>query len=117
LELHLDSQEALRSLIPNDAAAGTFPIRINAQDTTGNPTHSLTVQVTVGEDYTIGNLSPSSQTISAGQSASYNFSVFPVGTSYDSQITLKCIVAPVFLGTCTFSPNPVPVLTNSTSAA
>jgi hypothetical protein len=59
------------------------------------------------QDYTIGTISPSSQTINPGQSAGYNLSILPVGASYDGSVTLKCAITPTFAGSCSFSPNPV----------
>ncbi len=92
--------------IPTNAAAGTYSITVNTQDAGGAPTNSFTIQLTVAQDYSLGNFSPASATISAGGSASYNFSVLPVGSTYNGSVTLNCAIFPAFQGTCTFSPNP-----------
>jgi hypothetical protein len=93
--------------IPNDAAPGAYTINVHTNDTTGAPTHTAALTLNVIQDYTIGTISPASQTISAGQSAAYNLSILPVGASYSGSVTLKCTVAPVFAGSCSFTPNPV----------
>lgn len=92
--------------IPTNAVAGTYNIKINTQDTSGTPTNTFTVQITVQQDYSLGNFSPLSASVTPGQSASYNFSVLPVGAAYNGSITLNCSVFPTFAGSCTFSPNP-----------
>jgi hypothetical protein len=92
--------------IPNNATPGTYNININAQDTTGAPTAGLTIALTVFQDFSIGMLSPSlTQTITAGQSVSYNFYVLPVGSSFTNGVTLSCSGAPT-ISLCLFTPNP-----------
>ena len=93
--------------IPNDAGLNNYTIHVNTQDASGKPSHSASVSVNVIQDYTIGTISPSSQTISSGQSASYNLSILPVGASYNGSVMLQCAFTPAFAGSCTFSPNPV----------
>jgi hypothetical protein len=92
--------------IPSNAAPGTYNVNINVQDTSGNPSHSLALPFTVIQDFTLGSLSPSTQTISAGQSASYNFSVLPLGASFTNAVTLSCSGAPA-VSLCSFTPNPI----------
>ena len=70
--------------VPNDAVPGVYDININTQDSTGAPSHSLTIALTVLQDFSLSLLTPSTQTITAGQSASYNFSVLPVGASFSA---------------------------------
>jgi hypothetical protein len=92
--------------IPSNAAPGTYNINVNVQDTSGSPSHSLTLPFTVIQDFTLGSVSPATQTISAGQSASYNFSVLPVGASFTNAVTLSCSGAPA-VSLCSFTPNPI----------
>ncbi|HTZ82279.1 MAG TPA: hypothetical protein VMB66_03760 [Candidatus Acidoferrales bacterium] len=95
--------------IPTNAAAGTYNINLNLQGTNGDPSHSLTVPVTVGstiQDFGFGSFSPASQSISPGQSASYAFTVSPVGSSFPNAVTFSCSGIPA-LTQCTFTPNPV----------
>jgi hypothetical protein len=92
--------------IPNNAAAGVYNIIINSQDTTGAPSSTWTIALTVSQDFTLGSLTPATQTITPGQSASYNFSVLPVGSSFPSTVSFSCSGAPV-ISVCSFTPNPV----------
>jgi len=92
--------------VPNDATPNTYSIKLNTQDSGGAPSHSLTLALTVGQAFTIGSLSPSSQTISTGQSASFNFSVLPDGASFTGTVSLACSGAPA-ISVCAFTPNPV----------
>jgi len=92
--------------VPNSAAPGTYNIVINSQDTTGAPSSTLTIALAVYQDFTLGSLTPATQTITPGQSASYNFSVLPVGSSFPSDVTLSCSGAPA-ISLCSFTPNPV----------
>jgi len=95
---------------------GPYNIDITVKDSSGAPTTSLAVPFTVAQDYVIANLSAASQTITAGQSITYNLSVAPVGAAYSKAVTLGCS-APLFTGSCTFSPNPTSPLSNSTAEA
>ncbi|MHB8218676.1 MAG: COG1470 family protein, partial [Candidatus Sulfotelmatobacter sp.] len=92
--------------IPNNAAPGTYNININTQDVSGTPSHALTIALTVVQDFTLGSLTPSTQSITPGQSASYNFSVLPVGASFPSSVSLSCSGAPT-ISLCTFTPSSV----------
>ncbi len=104
--------------VPTNAVPGLYAVVVNTQDTSGAPSHSLSIPLTIGQDYSIGNFSPTTQTIAAGQTAlPYNFSVMPVGAAYSNAVTLTCTVTPLFAGSCTFSPNPAGPLTDSTAAS
>ena len=103
--------------IPNNASPGAYNVNINTQDITSTPSHSLSIPLTVSQDYTIGNFSQTSIAVSVGQSATYNFSVVPVGAAYGHVITLSCTVTPLFVGSCNLSTNSVGPLGNSTAAA
>ena len=92
--------------IPNNAGAGVYNIIINSQDTTGAPSSTWTIALTVSQDFTLGSLTPTTQTITPGQSASYNFSVLPVGSSFTSAVSFSCSGAPV-ISLCSFTPNAV----------
>jgi hypothetical protein len=92
--------------VPNTAAPGTYNININSQDTTGAPSSTWTIALTVFQDFTLGSLTPATQTITPGQSASYNFSVLPVGSSFTNNVSFSCSGAPV-ISLCSFTPNPV----------
>ena len=78
--------------IPNDAAAGIYNIKINTQDTSGNPGHSTTVTLTIGQDFEVIALPANqSQTVTAGQmSGAYSITVQPVGSSFNAAVTVQC---------------------------
>jgi trimeric autotransporter adhesin len=100
--------------VPNDAAAGLYNTKINTQDISGAPGSSLTMALTVDQDFSLGSLTPATRTITVGESASYNFSVLPVGASFTGAVTLSCSSVPVISALCSFTPNPA---TPSSSAA
>jgi len=91
--------------VPSNTTPGTYNIHINTQDVAGAPSSSLTIALTVNQDFAIGSLTPATQTISAGQSASYNFNVLPKGASFNNAVNLSCSGAPV-ISLCSFTPNP-----------
>jgi hypothetical protein len=92
--------------VPTSAMPGAYNININTQDVGGAPSHSLTMALTVNQDFALSVLTPATQTINVGGSASYNFNVLPVGSSFTNPVTLSCSGAPT-ISLCSFSPNPV----------
>ena len=99
----------------NNAAPGTYNININTQDVTGAPSHTWTIALTISQSFIIGSLTPATQTITPGETASYNFSVLPVGVSFTNAVSLSCSGAPT-LSLCSFSPAG-PVTPGSSSGA
>ena len=93
--------------VPNSALPGTYNIVINSQDITGAPSSTFTIALTVSQDFTLSSLTPATQTITPGQSASYNFSVLPVGSSFTNAVTLSCSSTPVIAALCSFTPSSV----------
>lgn len=94
--------------VTNDAAPGAYNIRINTQDTTGAPTHNFTIALTVIPDFGISS-STTPITVTAGQTAGpYNVIVQPVGTSFNSPVSLSCSGGLPTGAQCSFTPNPVP---------
>jgi hypothetical protein len=102
--------------IPNNAAPGTYNINISSQDLTGTPTATWTIALTVFQDFTLGALTPSTQAITAGGSASYNFNVLPVGSSFPNAVNLSCSGAPT-VSLCTFTPNTATPGNNATGVS
>jgi len=89
--------------VPDTAANGKYNINIRAQDTTGAPSHGFAIALSVGQDFILTS-STASQTVNAGQtSGPYNLALRPVGTSFDSAITLACSGLPL-LSKCLFAP-------------
>ncbi len=95
--------------VPSTAASGNYNVNVTLQDTAGSPSHTLTVPITVGQavqDFGFGSFTPTTQTISSGQSAAYSFSATPVGGSFANAVSLSCAGLPA-LTQCSFNPNPV----------
>ena len=104
--------------IPNSAApqpSNAYNITLTVTDSSGQPTQTLQLPLTVIQDFTVGTLTPPTQTVTVSQSASYNFSVLPVGSSFSGAVTLSCSSSPVINALCTFSA--ASVTPGSTSAA
>jgi chitinase len=86
---------------------GPYNITINTQDTTGAPSHSLTIALTVVPDFGVSSTTLP-QTVTAGQTAGpYNVIVQPVGTSFNSPVTLSCTAGLPAGAQCGFTPNPI----------
>jgi hypothetical protein len=93
--------------VTNDAVPGTYNIKINTQDTTGAPSHSLTIALTVVPDFGVSSTT-TPQTVTAGQTAGpYNVIVQPVGTSFNNPVTLSCTGGLPTGAQCSFTPNPI----------
>jgi len=111
--------------VPNSATSGVYNINIGSQDTTGAPSHSFTIALTIGQDFSVTS-STATQTVSAGQTTGpYNVTIQPVGSSFNGAVTLACSGLPA-LSQCIFAPSaPVTpgtspatvVMTISTTAA
>src|SRR5262249_34943133 len=94
--------------VPASAAAGNYNIVVSTADTTGAPSHSLTIPLTVTksvQDFGFGTPSPAAQTITAGQQAAYSYNVSPVGSSFPNGINFSCSGLPS-MSQCNFTPNP-----------
>ncbi len=93
--------------VTNDAVPGTYNIKINTQDTTGAPSHGLTIALTVVPDFGVSSTT-TPQTVTAGQTAGpYNVIVQPVGTSFNNPVTLSCTAGLPAGAQCSFTPNPI----------
>ena len=90
---------------PNDAVTGTYNIKINAQDTTGAPSHAATIALTLEQDFLVKSSTPS-QTVTAGQtSGPYNLTVQPIGASFNAAVSLACTSGLPPQAQCSFSPS------------
>ncbi len=100
--------------IPKDAGTGAYNISINTQDTTGHPSHTATIPVTLAPDFILTS-STASQTVTAGQtSGPYNLRIQPVGTSFNSPVTIACSAGLPPQAICSFSPQS-PITPGSTA--
>jgi hypothetical protein len=90
--------------VPNDATPNSYSIKINTQDTTGAPSHSYALTLTVMPDFVVTS-STTTQTVNPGQTTgAYNLVVQPVGTSFNSPVTLACSGLPAG-AQCSFNPS------------
>ena len=90
--------------IPDTAAphsTNSYKVDVNVGDVSGSPNQLLAVPLTVIQDFDLSSVTPASQTISVGQSATYNFNVLPVGAIFGAPVSLSCSGLP---SPCTFSP-------------
>jgi hypothetical protein len=91
--------------VPNDANAGQYTVKINSQDTTGVPSHSASVALTVGQDFLVTS-STVSQTVTAGQtSGPYALRVLTVGSSFNGAVSLACTAGLPAGAQCIFNPS------------
>ncbi len=88
---------------------GTLTINDNAQ---GNP--QVVNLAGVGADFSLAS-SPSSNTVQAGKTATYQVAVSPVGSVFTNVVKLNCSGAPA-LTTCSLSPNALTPNSNPTTA-
>jgi hypothetical protein len=101
--------------VPNSAApqpSNFYSIQVTVADASGQPTQTLAMPLTVIQDFAMGTLSPSTQIVNSGQSASYNFSVLPVGADFGGTVTLSCSITPT-LSPCSFTPASVTPASNA----
>ena len=102
--------------IPNSAApqlSNPYNVNLIVSDQSGQPTQTLPLLLTVIQDFTLGSLTPAAtQTITAGQSVSYNFNVLPVGSTFAGAVNLSCSGAPT-VSLCLFTPGSVTPGSNS----
>jgi hypothetical protein len=91
--------------VPNNAAQGNYNININTQDTTGAPSHSFTVALSVEQDFTLISSTPT-QTVTAGQtSGAYQLTIQPVGSTFSAAVTLSCTAGLPVQAQCVFDPS------------
>src|SRR5262249_27613138 len=91
--------------VPNNATPGAYNVKVNLQDTTGAPTHSAAISVTVAQDFIVTS-STTSQSVTAGQtSGPYALRVQPVGTSFIGAVSLACTAGLPPGAQCLFNPS------------
>ncbi|HTZ84121.1 MAG TPA: hypothetical protein VMB66_13070 [Candidatus Acidoferrales bacterium] len=91
--------------VPSDATPGAYTIKINTQDTTGAPAHSASMSLTLAQDFRLTSSTPT-QTVTAGQtSGPYNLTIQPVGSSFNSEVSLACTSGLPAQAQCIFSPS------------
>jgi hypothetical protein len=91
--------------VPNDANANQYNIKIKTQDTTGAPSHNVSVSLMVAQDFLVTS-STASQTVTAGQtSGAYALRVLPVGSSFNGAVALTCSSGLPGGAQCIFNPS------------
>ncbi|HVI08791.1 MAG TPA: hypothetical protein VND65_10900, partial [Candidatus Binatia bacterium] len=76
--------------IPNSAApnpSNSYSVVLTVTDSSGQPAQTLSLPLTVIQDFAVGTPSPSTQTIAVGQSITYNFSVLPIGAQFGDNVS------------------------------
>jgi hypothetical protein len=101
------STSGTSALTINTTAAvspGSHPVTITG--TSGGTVHSTGVTLTVQSDFTLAPASgsPTSQTISAGQTASFNLAIAPIG-SFTGAVDLSCAITPAVTPAPTCTPS------------
>ena len=90
--------------IPNNAASGTYNIKITTADTTGAPSHSFTISLAVVQGFNVISSTPI-QSVAPGQTTgAYNLSIQPVGSAFNAPVTLSCSGLPSG-AQCLFNPS------------
>ncbi|MGO9085143.1 MAG: hypothetical protein ACLP6G_14605 [Terriglobales bacterium] len=91
--------------VPNNATNGKYNVTINTQDTTGAPSHSFTIALTVSQDFILTSATPS-QTVNPGQtSGAYQLAIQPVGAAFNAGVTLSCPSGLPARAHCLFNPS------------
>jgi hypothetical protein len=90
--------------VPSTAIPGAYNINITTHDTSGAPSHSFSVGLTVAPDFRLNSSTPS-QTVTAGQtSGGDNLTVQPVDASFTGAVTLACSAGMPPGAHCMFNP-------------
>lgn len=91
--------------IPNSATPGSFAVKINTRDSSGAPSHSTTLTLTLAQDFTVTSAT-TAQTVTAGQtSGPYALTVQPVGSSFIGTVSLACTHGLPGGAQCSFNPS------------
>lgn len=105
--------------IPNTMAAATYNINVTVADSSGMPSHTQQLPLTVIQDFSVTSATPS-QTLGVGQATSgpYQLTVAPnpTGSSFAGAVTLSCSSGLPAAAHCIFAPA-APVTLGSSSAA
>jgi hypothetical protein len=84
--------------VPNTIIPGAYNINVAVADSSGQPSHTLQLPLTVIPDFTVNSATPS-QTLAAGQTTSgaYQLSVAPIRQARRSQARCRSLVPAEFL--------------------
>ncbi|HEX8813496.1 MAG TPA: hypothetical protein VF742_16030, partial [Terracidiphilus sp.] len=93
--------------VPNTAAPAPYNINLKVADSSGQPSHTLELPLTVMPDFSVSSATPS-QTVTAGQTTGpYQLTVAPnpPGFSFPGAVTLSCSSGLPAGAQCLFSPS------------
>ena len=92
--------------VPSNAAPGSYSIDVNTTDATGTPSHSISISLTVAQNFSI-TASQTSQTVNPGGTTQpYNLIVAPIQGSFTDPVAFSCTgLAPG--AQCVFNPSTV----------
>jgi hypothetical protein len=103
--------------VPKSTAPGAYSVSLAVTDSSGQPSHSIQLPLTVVEDFSVISATPS-QTVKAGQmTGPYQLTIAPnpSGASFNESVTLTCSGLPAGAH-CLFNPASV-VMPGSSGAA
>jgi len=105
--------------IPDTITPGTYNINLEVADSSGQPSHTLQLPLTVIRDFSVASATPS-QTLAVGQTTTgaYQLTVAPnpPGSTFAGAVTLSCTSGLPAGAQCIFTPS-APVTLGSSSAA
>ena len=105
--------------VPNTIAPATYNINVTVADSSGMPSHTQQLPLTVIQDFSVTSATPS-QALGVGQTTSgpYQLTVAPnpTGSSFAGAVTLSCSSGLPAAAHCIFAPA-APVTLGSSSAA
>ncbi len=90
--------------VPNSAAPAAYNINLTVADSSGQPSHTLQLPLTVIPDFSVSSATPS-QTVTAGQTTGpYALTVQPVGSAFNGAVSLACGSGLPAGAQCVFNP-------------
>jgi hypothetical protein len=103
--------------IPNTITPGPYTINLTVADSSGQPSHTLQLPLTVIQDFSVSSATPS-QTLAVGQTITGAYQVAvapnPVGSAFTGAVSLSCSSGLPAGAQCIFAPSaPVTLGTNS----
>ncbi|HVN17500.1 MAG TPA: hypothetical protein VMU05_01975, partial [Dongiaceae bacterium] len=106
LSASVPMQLAVTLKLPNNAAPGSYPVNLKATDSSGLPSHSQSLSLTI-TDFSVTS-STASQTVSTGQTTGpYQLTIAPnpSGSSFSGAVTLSCGAGLPTGAQCVFNPS------------
>lgn len=105
----------LTATVPTSAISCAGPLFVSVTDPVEGSTNPLRFTVTGGCDFSFGSVTPATQTVPAGSTATYQIVLNPAGSN-SAAVQLSCPDAPAGI-TCQFATNPVTPVQGGTTVA